>query len=114
MNKLENIFLISKLQSLQNIDVMFIHQGSFKIFFSFKVSLKSLRPFTSPTLNCESTDENDENEKIAEDHDGVHDTITSLAGAEMLQRYRRAMSGSGSHKDSSSSISQVGYGINKC
>ena len=69
--------------------------------------MKSLRPFTSPTLNCESTDENDENEKIAEDHDGVHDTITSLAGAEMLQRYRRAMSGSGSHKDSSSSISQV-------
>lgn len=74
---------------------------------SRKVSLKSLHPFTSPTLNCESTDENDENEKIAEDHDGVHDTITSLAGAEMLQRYRRAMSGSGSHKDSSSSISQV-------
>ena len=94
---------------------MFIHQGSFKkkilFLFSFKVSLKSLRPFTSPTLNCESTDENDENEKIAEDHDGVHDTITSLAGAEMLQRYRRAMSGSGSHKDSSSSISQVGCGI---
>merc|ERR1739838_834144 len=67
---------------------------------SRKVSLKLLRPFTSPTLNCESTDENDENEKIAEDHDGVHDTITSLAGAEMLQRYRRAMSGSGSHEDS--------------
>ena len=99
-----------------SVDVMVFHQGSFKkiFFFLFKVSLKSLRPFTSPTLNCESTDENDENEKIAEDHDGVHDTITSLAGAEMLQRYRRAMSGSASHKDSSSSISQVGCGINKC
>ena len=46
-------------------------------------------------------------------YDGVHDTITSLAGAEMLQRYQGAMSGSGSHKDSSSSISQVGCGIKK-
>ena len=38
------------------------------------------------------------------DEDGAHDTITSLAGAKMLQRYRRAISGS--HKGSASSLNQ--------
>ena len=36
----------------------------------------------SPVI-CNSTDDNEE---IEEDHDGAHDTITSLAGAKMLQR----------------------------
>ena len=45
----------------------------------------------------------DDNEDI--DEDGAHDTITSLAGAKMLQRYRRAISGS--HKSSASSLNQV-------
>ena len=40
-----------------------------------------------------------------ENEDGAHDTITSLAGAKMLQRYRRAISGS--HKGSATSLSQV-------
>ena len=44
----------------------------------------------------------DDNEEV--DEDGAHDTITSLAGAKMLQRYRRAISGS--HKGSASSLNQ--------
>ena len=40
-----------------------------------------------------------------ENEDGAHDTITSLAGAKMLQRYRRAISGS--TKGSATSLSQV-------
>jgi MFS family permease len=40
-----------------------------------------------------------------EDEDGAHDTITSLAGAKMLQRYRRAISGS--RKGSATSLNQV-------
>ena len=42
-----------------------------------------------------------------ENEDGAHDTITSLAGAKMLQRYRRAISGS--TKGSATSLSQVNY-----
>ena len=61
-----------------------------------------ISPENRSPIICNSTDDN---EDIEEDHDGAHDTITSLAGAKMLQRYRRAMSGS--HKGSSSSISQV-------
>ena len=63
-----------------------------------------ISPENRSPIICNSTDDN---EDIEEDHDGAHDTITSLAGAKMLQRYRRAMSGS--HKGSSSSISQVIY-----
>ena len=44
----------------------------------------------------------DDTEEV--DEDGAHDTITSLAGAKMLQRYRRAISGS--HKGSASSLNQ--------
>lgn len=59
---------------------------------------------TSPenrSLNPKASFQDDEDE----DEGGAHDTITSLAGAKMLQRYRRAISGS--HKGSATSLSQV-------
>lgn len=65
------------------------------------------KPKVSPDERSPVTAANnvvDETEDIEEDHDGAHDTITSLAGARMLQRYRRAISGS--HKGSSSSLNQ--------
>ena len=55
---------------------------------------RSLNPKTSSVQDDEDEDEG-----------GAHDTITSLAGAKMLQRYRRAISGS--HKGSATSLSQV-------
>lgn len=61
-----------------------------------------ISPENRSPIICNSTDDN---EDIEEDHDGAHDTITSLAGAKMLQRYRRAISGS--HKGSASSLNQV-------
>ena len=65
-----------------------------------------ISPENRSPLVYNSTDDNDD---IEEDHDGAHDTITSLAGAKMLQRYRRAMSGS--TKGSASSLNQVQHQI---